>query len=929
MAKMKTNTKKLEEKLRQSESKYRNIIDAIPLGMHMYELKEDGSLIFTGANPEADTMLGVKHSLFIGKTIEEAFPGLINTEVPSKYREISGKGSIWHNDQIEYDEGEIKGAFEIVAFQTEPNQMAVVFNNITERKRSEILLQEKDLIFQSLLDNSPVYIFFKDHNIKAKHLSKNYEQMLGMPLSDILGKDMDELFPSDLAKSMIEVDKKILFEGKLIEVQEEFGGRYYTTIKFPINRENNTPMLAGFTIDITEQKKAEMAVKQSEARLSAFMEFVPSLVLIKDHELRLVFANNHYRQMFPFDDWVGKKPHEIFPKEVADLMVEKDTQAIEKGYSSYEETWKDKNGFERTYLTQKFKIEVPGSEPMLGAIISDITDRKKAELAVIKSESKLKSIFSAAPIGIGLVSNRILIQVNDRICEMTGYSSEELVGKSARIFYPDDKEYESVGKTKYDMIAKYGTGTVETLWKRKDGSLINIILSSTPLDQNNLALGVTFTALDITERKKTEENLKAAYTILEQANQEYASLNEEYMTINQRLRETIDELQTAKEKAEESDRLKSAFLANLSHEIRTPMNGIVGFTSLLSQPDLTSEKKDSYIKKINTSSTQLLSIINDIIQISMLETKQVIVRQESVNIEVMLDGLFEELSFTFLRDKKIKLIKGSKKCDKQIVVETDKVKLQQIITNLITNAIKYTPEGTIEVGYCMNNRNMLEFYVKDTGIGIDKKYHELIFDRFQQVHDQSSGFQSGSGLGLAISKSYVELLGGRIWLESEPGKGSEFFFEIPCIHPTSEEEKDIKESAKELDSGIIPVILIVEDDEVNTEFLKEVLGEMNAELIWATNGKEAIELCLANNKISLVLMDIKMPVVDGFEALTEINKVRKTLPVLAQTAYALHGDEQKAYNAGFEGYIAKPYSKEEIIALIAKFVQKKQSVSSR
>jgi PAS domain S-box-containing protein len=923
MAKMKTNTKELEEKLKQSESKFRKIIDAIPLGMHMYELKKDGSLIFTGANPEADTMLGVKHSQFIGMTIEEAFPGLINTEVPLKYRETAEKGSIWRNDQIEYDEGGIKGAFEIVAFQTEPNHMAVVFNNITIRKRNELLLQEKDLIFQSLLDNSPVYVFFKDHNIKAIHLSKNYEQMLGMPLSEILGKDMDELFPSDLAKSMVDLDKKILFEGKLVEVEEELGGRYFTTIKFPIHRENNTPMLAGFTIDITEQKKAEMAVKQSEARLSAFMEFVPSLVLIKDHELRPVFANSQYRKLFPFDEWVGKKPHEVFPKEVADLMVENDIRALEKGYSSYEETWKDINGSERTYFTQKFKIDAPGTKPLLGAIISDITDRKKAELAVSESESKLRSIFSAAPIGIGLVSNRILLQVNDRICEMTGYSSEELVGKSARIFYPDDKEYESVGKAKYDMIAKYGTGTVETVWKRKDGSLINIILSSTPLDQNILASGVTFTALDITKRKETEENLKAAYTILEQANQEYASLNEEYITINQRLRETIDELQSAKEKAEESDRLKSAFLANLSHEIRTPMNGIIGFTSLLSQPDLTSEKKDSYIKKINTSSTQLLSIINDIIQISMLETKQVSVKQEPVNIEIMLEELYEELSFTLLRDKNIKLVKGNKNCDKRTIVETDKVKLQQIITNLITNAIKYTPEGTIEVGYCMNSKKMLEFYVKDTGIGIDKKYHELIFDRFQQVHDLSSGIQSGSGLGLAISKSYVELLGGRIWLESEPGKGSEFFFEIPCITPVSIEKEVIKESVKVLDPGIIPVILIAEDDVVNTEFLKEVLSEMNAELVWATNGKEAVEQCLANKKISLVLMDIKMPVIDGFEALAAIKNVRKKLPVIAQTAYALQGDEQKAYTAGFEGYIAKPYSKEEIIALIAKFVPEK------
>ncbi len=260
--------------------------------------------------------------------------------------------------------------------------VASIWNDITEKKKQEEELKEKNLIFQSLMDNSPIYIFFKDHNIRAMHLSKNFEQMLGMPIKDAIGKNMYELFPSELALKMMSDDKKIIEEGKLIQVDEELNGKYYTTIKFPIKRENDTSILAGFTLDITDRKKVEIALKQSEARLSSFMHYLPALIMIKDHELRPIFANEQLKSLFPMEKWMGKKPHEIFDNETASNMIEKDQVALNHGYSSYEETWTDKFGKEHIYFTQKFRIDLPDSLPLLGAIITDITKQKAAETQI-------------------------------------------------------------------------------------------------------------------------------------------------------------------------------------------------------------------------------------------------------------------------------------------------------------------------------------------------------------------------------------------------------------------------------------------------------------------------------------------------------------------------------------------------------------------
>lgn len=378
-----------------------------------------------------------------------------------------------------------------------------------------------------------------------------------------------------------------------------------------------------------------------------------------------------------------------------------------------------------------------------------------------------------------------------------------------------------------------------------------------------------------------------------------------------------NELIRARKKAEESDNLKSAFLANLSHEIRTPMNAIVGFSSLLKDEGLSAEKRDNYIDIIQNSSSHLLSIINDIIEISKIDTNQVVPNFRPVKINPLLGEIFQIFSMTS-RETGIGLELKKPELPGELDIITDEVKLRQILINLLTNAFKFTEKGKIEFGYEIKNK--LQFFVKDSGVGIDKKYHDVIFERFRQVENEISLNKGGSGLGLAISKAYVEMLGGRIYLESKVSAGSKFWFTIPLkINPLDKPVFSIKDEALLLEKPKVKV-LIAEDDDNNYFLLSEILLKHNFEVLRAKNGKVALDSLSVNKNIDLVLMDIKMPVMDGFKTFNQIKKLYPKLPVIAQTAFALAEEEDRIIAAGFNGYIAKPINKDKLLKTIARFL---------
>jgi PAS domain S-box-containing protein len=366
----------------------------------------------------------------------------------------------------------------------------------------------------------------------------------------------------------------------------------------------------------------------------------------------------------------------------------------------------------------------------------------------------------------------------------------------------------------------------------------------------------------------------------------------------------ITELKKAKEKAEESDRLKSAFLANMSHEIRTPMNGILGFAELLKTSNLSEASQKQYIEIIELSGQRMLDIINDLIDISRVEAGQVEIKKEPTNIPELLNELI--LFFTPEAEKRgVNLSFNMQLPSKAYIVETDKTKIAQVITNLLKNALKFTSSnGYIELGCKIQDNYTLYFYVKDTGMGIRKELQDKIFERF--IQGDKSEEHEGAGLGLAISKAYVELLGGKIGIESEPGSGSIFFFTIPFIEQITQPKPYSGEH--ESSNAILPclTILIVEDDDISYSLLKETLIKVDIIVYRAKNGLEAINMIKEQSNINLVLMDLKMPVMNGLEATRKIKEIRPKTPIIIESGYASEEDIQRSIQAGCDDYMTKP-----------------------
>lgn len=506
---------------------------------------------------------------------------------------------------------------------------------------------------------------------------------------------------------------------------------------------------------------------------------------------------------------------------------------------------------------------------------------------------------------------------NERWVTMLGYKPIEIepnIHVWEKIIHPSDREW--VVKTVKDHLAGK-TPHYETEHRLicKDGSIIWVHDKGSVLarDKQGNPLRAAGTHLDITKRKKIDEEL-----ILK--NEEYLVANEELSESMKKIQEINIQLEEAKQKAEESDKLKTAFLANLSHEIRTPMNGIVGFASLLENKDLSSNDKGRYLEVIQKSSKRMLNIIEDLVSIAMLESGQVKINKKPTDINQILLNIYDLYKYEAAR-KNVRFHVPILLLKKHSITLTDKEKLDRVLSNLVRNAIKYTNEGHIEV-HCIHQDNKLLFKIKDTGTGIDPEVHSVIFERFRQASKSAYKVEEGCGLGLSITQGYLYLLDGEIWLKSEVGKGTTFYFTIPYaiaeenITGNKRTDNTLTQDTKEFNSTHL---LIAEDDDTSFFLLKTFFAKKNFIIHHAKNGQEAIDLFLKHS-IDAILMDIKMPKVDGITAIKVIRENNHQIPIIAQTAYTSESDKQKILQAGATHIVPKPIDCEALFHYLKKII---------
>jgi PAS domain S-box-containing protein len=511
-----------------------------------------------------------------------------------------------------------------------------------------------------------------------------------------------------------------------------------------------------------------------------------------------------------------------------------------------------------------------------------------ANEAILQSEENFRRSISESPLGIRIVSvDGEIIYANKAFLDIYGFNSvEELISIPAINQYTPES-YAQHQERKKNRKNGHDVFDYEISIICKDAEIRHLKIWRREVLWNRTKHYQVIN-LDITEQKKLTTDLIAA-----------------------------------KEQAEESDRLKSAFLTNMSHEIRTPMNGILGFAELLKEPNLTVEEQQDFIQTIQISGARMLNTINSIVDISKIESGLMKVDIKETNIN-------EKMEFTYkffkpeVERKGLQFLFKNGFHSKKTIIKTDSEKVYGMLTNLIKNAIKFTYEGSIEFGY-EKKGEYLEFFVKDTGVGIPKNQMELIFERFRQGSESHSRGYEGSGLGLSIAKSYVEMLGGKIWVESEEGKGSIFYFTIP-YNAVSEEKSAIRKAVSEEDKEVQVKklkILIAEDDKISNSLLTRMLQKISYEVLHVKTGVEAVEACRNNPDLDLVMMDIKMPVMDGNEATRQIRQFNTDVIIIAQTAYAFSGDKELALEAGCNDYITKPINMTLLFELIKRHCMQK------
>jgi PAS domain S-box-containing protein len=880
--------------LKENEEKLQSIFSAAPVGIGLVVDR-----ILIEINDYFCNMTGYSRKELIGKSSELlyiSFDEFISAG-KEKYRQISEKGTGSVETRLKCKDGRILNVIlSSTPLDKNDHSKGVTFTvlDISERKKSEEALQESQRLFQNLAMVSPVGIFRTHSDGFTTYVNPRWMELSGLTFEEAIGFGwLNAVHPDD--REQLERKWKTDFQLHQSSIAEYRFLKPDGSIIWVIGNaspEWNSNKITGYigTItDITEHKKAEEVIAESETKYRHLVTQSLDGIFIIDLTGKFISVNKAICDNLKYSEaeLLSMNLWDIVPEEFHSQHKQR-LLPIVKGETSTanaEYGVRGKDGIIHT-------IEVMSSPYYNGneivgfqGIARDTTERNHAEKALRDSEEKYRGIFeNVQDVYYETSVDGIILEVSPSIKTLSKgqYSIDDLLGKSMIELYSEPGDRQVI----LTELRTKGTITdFEVTFNNKDGGVVPCSISAKLiLNSNGQPKKIIGSMHDITDRKNVTEALK-----------------------------------NAKDKAEASDKLKTSFLNNISHEVRTPLNGILGFAEIMSQPGLSVEDKNESLLLLRESSDRLLNTITNYMDISLLTSGSLSVHKRDFNPAKVLKRIYENFEAVCSIRNLGFLLKISEEAI-NLTINSDPEILQKILSHLLNNAVKFTEKGSIDFGYHIHNNDIV-FFVKDTGIGIGKESIEIVFDKFSKEERGHLKITEGSGLGLSIAKGMTEIIGGRIQAESILGEGSCFYVYVPVESKHSLIHPDVPHIA---DNKIKPgeVILVAEDDDTNFFYLNALITrETSAKVLHAANGREAIELFKANPGINLILMDIKMPEIDGFEATRQIKRLNQLVPVIAITAYAMSGDEDRIMAAGCDGYISKPINKKDLIEKMAEFIK--------
>lgn len=957
IAKNITDRKKNEQALRESEEKFRELAENTT---DSFILRSGKQILYV--NPAFEQVFGYKrkdlvqdpglYEKWIHPADKERIMNVLKSEeyrstyiFNDQYRIIKKDGNvswIWNRSFPVWNEkGEVYRIVSVAA-------------NISEIKNLEQDLRQSKFQMQAILDNIPHLAWLKSLDGKYISVNKSFAAYFNSTPEEIVGKDDYELCPDKLAEDYLRKDKLVISTRQSRQFYEvetiNRVKRYSETHKTPIfNEEGKVIGIAGISRDITDQKLAESALIRSEEKFKDLVTLLPEVVFETDREGNITFANLKGFELMEYSH-----SDLIKGKSIYDLVAKEDAERVQEIFKSFK-YGSELKGKEFKVMSKSGKV-IPvliftnnmyhdNEWAGIRGVMVDISRRKQAESQEKIYQSKLLYLSDTALDFLSMhpdtnlynfIGNRLKEMLPDCTLIINRFDERNMqMELEYHSLSPDQQKeiFKAVKASPSEFRIKTTKEQVQHLQQNSEhlfefkrgfyeSSFGKIPYKASLELQEKLAVRGFYGMAMMRNGKlfgsvlilTPSEKLKDKHFIETFIYQSSIALHKKQLEI---------ELLEAKRLAEESDRLKTSFLANMSHEIRTPMNGILGLTEMLAKHKVEPEKYQEYLSMINANGKLLLNLVNDIIDISKIEARQVDIYENEFSLKELLEEIHTIISAERMVKgrENVELKTELKLNENPDTVSGDQAKLKQILINLIGNAVKFTQDGSVVFGCEIMDNNELLFFVKDTGIGIPQSKLNVIFERFTQADQSLTRPYSGSGLGLAISKGFVELMKGRIWAESSKGKGSKFYFAIP--YKPVIRKKIMKTKKKELSDFNWKdlSILIVEDNLVSYKLLEISLTKTGCSILHAENGVQAIEMVKKKPEIDVVLMDIQLPVMNGYDATREIKKFKPELPVIAQTANAMDSDRIKCLDAGCSDYVTKPIVLNDLMPIIEMYVK--------